>query len=73
MAGPGVAGSACRTLPIGRLAGMPLIVTPATIVRWHRDIARRRWARRSRRGRPGRPPVHRDVRPLVLRLARENE
>jgi hypothetical protein len=73
MAGPGVAGSACRTLPIDRLAGMRLIVTPATILRWHRDIVRRRWARRSRRGRSGRPPVRRDVRSAVLRLARENE
>ena len=61
------------TLPIDRLAGMRLIVTPATILRWHRDIVRRRWARRSGRGRSGRPPVRRDVRSVVLRLARENE
>jgi transposase len=61
------------TLPIDRLAGMRLIVTPATILRWHRDIVRHRWARRSRRGRSGRPPVRRDVRSVVLRLARENE
>ena len=61
------------TLPIGRRGGMRLIVTPATILRWHRDIVRRRWARRSRRGRPGRPAVRRDVRSVVLRLARENE
>ena len=61
------------TLPINRLAGMRLIVTPATILRWHRDIVRRRWARWSRRGRSGRPPVRRDVRSVVLRLARENE
>ncbi len=61
------------TLPAGRLAGLRLIVTPATIVRWHRDIVRRRWARLSRRGRSGRPPVRRTVRSVVLRLARENE
>jgi hypothetical protein len=30
------------TLPIERLAVMRLIVTPGTIVRWHRDIVRRR-------------------------------
>jgi transposase InsO family protein len=52
---------------------MRLIVTPGTILRWHRDIVRRRWARRSRRGRSGRPPVRRRVRFVVLRLARENE
>jgi putative transposase len=31
------------TLPVGRLAAMRLIVTPGTILRWHRDIVRRRW------------------------------
>src|SRR5712691_7148759 len=60
------------TLPAGRLAGLRLLVTPATILRWHRDIVRRRWARLSRR-RPGRPPTRRNVRSVVLRLARENE
>jgi len=33
----------------------------------------RRWARLSRPGRPGRPPTRRNVRSVVLRLARENE
>ena len=61
------------TLPIERLAATRLIVTPGTILQWHRDIVRRRWARRSRRGRSGRPPVRRKVRSVVLRLARENE
>ena len=61
------------TLPVGRLAAMRLMVTPGTILRWHRGIVRRRWARRSRRGRPGRPPVRRNVRSVVLRLAWENE
>jgi putative transposase len=41
------------TVPAERLAAMRLIVTPGTILRWHRDIVRRRWARLSRR-RPGR-------------------
>jgi len=59
--------------PAGRLAAMRLIVTPATILRWHRDIVRRRWARLSRRGRSGRPATRRNVRSVVLRLARENE
>jgi transposase len=61
------------TLPIGRLAAMRPIVTPGTILRWHRDIVRRRWSRRSRRGRSGRPATHRAVRSVVLRRARENE
>jgi putative transposase len=44
------------TLPVERMAGMRLIVTPGTIMRWHRDIVRRRWARLSRQGRPGDAP-----------------
>jgi putative transposase len=52
---------------------MRLIVTPGTVLRWHRDINRRRWARRSRQGRSGRPATRRNVRSVVLRLARENE
>ena len=51
---------------------MRLIVTPGTILRWQRDIVRRRWARLSRQGRSGRPATHRKVRSAVLRLAREN-
>jgi transposase len=61
------------TVPTERLAAMQLIVTAGTILRWQRDIVRRRWARLSRRGRSGRPATHRKVRSVVLRLARENE
>jgi putative transposase len=61
------------TLPAGRLAAMRLIVTPGTILRWHQDIVRRRWGRRSRRGLSGRPAMHRKVQSEVRRLARENE
>jgi hypothetical protein len=61
------------TVPAERLAAMRLIVTPGTILRWQREIIRRRRARLSRRGRSGRPATHRKVRSVVLRLARENE
>src|ERR1039457_5395705 len=45
---------------------------PDTILRWHRNIVRRRWATRSRRGNTGRPATRRNIRVLVLRLAQEN-
>ena len=61
------------TVPAGCLAAMRLIVTPGAILRWQRDIVRRRRARRSRRGRSGRPATHRKMRSVTLRLARENE
>jgi putative transposase len=47
-----------------------LIVTPQTLLRWQRELIRRRWTQPQRTG--GRPPVERRVRELVLRLAREN-
>ena len=42
-------------IPKARRKGLRLLVTPDTIVRWHRDIIRRRWAARSMRGKTGRP------------------
>jgi hypothetical protein len=46
-------------------------VTPATLLRWHRELVARR-GRTRMRGRAGRPPVDVQVRKLVLRLAAEN-
>jgi putative transposase len=47
------------------------IVTPATILRWHRDLVKRRWTqpRHHRSGGRRTPP---ELRQLVLRLAAEN-
>src|SRR5689334_1023584 len=59
-------------IPKARRRGLRLLVTPDTIVRWRRDIVRRRWAARSMRGKAGRPATRRNIRALVLRLAREN-
>jgi putative transposase len=59
-------------IPKARRQGLRLLVTPDTILRWHRDIVRRRWAARSVRGKTGRPTTRRNIKALVLRLAREN-
>jgi putative transposase len=45
------------------------LVQPTTLLRWHRDLVRRRWTSLHR---PGRPGVALEIRDLVLRLAREN-
>ena len=59
-------------IPRARRHGLRLLVTPETILRWHRDIVRRRWAARSMRGKTGRPATRRNIQTLVRRLAREN-
>ena len=59
-------------IPKARRHMLRLLVTPDTILRWHRDIVRRRWTARSMRGKTGRPATRRNIRALVLRLAREN-
>ena len=59
-------------VPRPKRAGLKLFVTPETVLRWHRDVVRRRWASKSKHKRPGRPPTHRNIRGLVRRLAKEN-
>ena len=48
-------------MPKARRHVLRLLVTPDTILRWHRDIVRRRWAARSRRAKTGRPATRRNM------------
>ena len=57
----------CRLLGHRRLR--MLFVQPETLLRWHRDLVRRRWTYGHR---PGRPSVPAGTVGVVLRLAREN-
>lgn len=56
-----------RLLPRERWSAF--FVTPATLLRWHRQVLARYWTYPHR---PGRPPVDPQLRALILRLAREN-
>jgi putative transposase len=56
-----------RLLPKPRRIG--LLVTPATILRWHRQLVARRWTQPTR---PGRPAIPAGLRALVIRLATES-
>jgi hypothetical protein len=57
-----------RALP--RRAWAAFSVGPETLLRWHRGLVARRWTYPRRK--PGRPPLTRPRRELILRLAREN-
>jgi putative transposase len=59
-------------LPRLTLRRLLLLVSPDTVLRWHRDLLRRRHARLSGPKRPGRRPTVRSIRTLVVRLARDN-
>jgi putative transposase len=53
-----------------REAWSAFLIRPETLLRWHRELVRRKWTRPHRP--PGRPALHPEVRELILRLAREN-
>ncbi len=61
--------AASKAMPRNRWPSF--IVKPETLLRWHRELIRRKWTYR-RRGHPGRPPIEPEVRDLIVRLGREN-
>jgi transposase InsO family protein len=59
--------AASRLLP--RVKWSLFLVTPATLLRWHRWMVAKRWTYARR---PGRPSTAPDRRALIVRIAREN-
>ena len=55
------------------LSELTTIVTPDTILRWHRELVAQKWDYTDRRKKkPGRPAISDEVKQLVLRMAKEN-
>lgn len=58
-----------RVLPRARWS--MFVVSPQTLLRWHRELVRRKWTfRRPSAG--GRPPISDEVREFILRMGKEN-
>ena len=64
-----VKGKILRRKMLEQLAG---IVTPDTILRWHRELVARHWDYSGRRKDLGRPPLSKEIVELVLRIARQS-
>jgi hypothetical protein len=58
-----------RRLP--RPSWPALLVKPETVLRWHRELVRKKWASFARRPRRGRPSISEDCRELIRQLAEE--
>src|SRR5215471_11733992 len=58
---------------VGRkpLLQLETIVSPDTLLRWHRQFVAQKWNFVHRRG-PGRPRIMREIAELIVRMAQEN-
>jgi len=57
--------------PTSQLKDVIRIFQPETVLRWHRELVRRKWTY-ARKNKGGRPPTDKKLEDLILRLAREN-
>ena len=57
---------------VNRAAWVGMLVQPETVLGWHRELVRRKWAAFARRRGPGRPSLDAEVQKLILRIANEN-
>ncbi len=59
----------------GRVSRAPLVgmlVQPETVLGWHRELVRRKWAAFGRRRGPGRPGLDSELQKLILEMAKDN-
>src|SRR5204862_4733101 len=62
-----------KAFVLGRKAlnGLDTLVTPDTLLRWHRELVAMKWDYSQRRG-PGRPRTMNTIVDLILRMALDN-
>lgn len=54
------------------LRELTTIVTPDTILRWHRELVAQKWDHSAKRNAVGRPRIRQVIVDLILRFAQEN-
>jgi len=57
---------------VSRAALVGMLVQPETVLGWHRELVRRRWAAFGRRRGPGRPGLDAEIQKLILQIAKNN-
>jgi putative transposase len=57
---------------VRRAAWVGMLVQPETVLGWHRQLVRRKWAAFGRRRGPGRPGLDPELQRLILKMAKDN-
>ncbi len=57
---------------VSRAAWVGMLVQPETVLGWHRQLVRRKWAAFGRRRGPGRPSLDPELQVLILEMAKDN-
>ena len=57
---------------VNRAALGEMLVQPETVLGWHRELVRKRWAAFGRRRGPGRPGLDPKIQKLILEMAKDN-
>src|SRR6266567_3435415 len=57
---------------INRAALAGMLVQPQTVLGWHRELVRRKWAAFGRRRGPGRPGLDPEIQKLILQMSKDN-
>jgi hypothetical protein len=61
-----------KRIRFGRLKEIVNLVTPQTLLAWHRKLIAKKYDSSGVRGKVGRPPTAEELRDLVIRMAEEN-
>ena len=59
--------------PAYQLRDLVRLFQPETVLRWHRQMVRRKWTYATHTNKGGRPALDRELEALIVRLAQEND